>query len=290
MSSRFLSICALEKRETEQGGGFFSWVSICDNSSDSKLPLNCYIFALQFQLLLIVRLFALKRLNENRTKVASTSKYSDYIFSDRIFFLRPFNIFGILKNARKISLSLARIQGREDTFPIEKEKRETRSWLAAALSATLRSARNGSPQFVRLKLSRHYAREFLLTFLHLSSLPWIPLLWARLFPAIFHLATRRRGGSLRTRVSLPVLAFVHVAFCPPLHPTKECGPFFKRVASWRNPFREELGDAIHAVSFNERLNDANSGINFIIVLIEIENNSLDRILWKYFIWSATPVL
>lgn len=38
------------------------------------------------------------------------------------------------------------------TFPIEKEKRETRSWLAAALSATLRSARNGSPQFVRLKL------------------------------------------------------------------------------------------------------------------------------------------
>lgn len=131
MSSRFLSICALEKRETEQGVDFF-----LESLSAIIRVIPSFPWIVIFCRIVIL--------------VVSTSKYT--IFSDRIFFLRPFNIFGILKNARKISLNLARIQGREDTFPIEKEKRETRSWLAAALSATLRSARNGSPQFVRLKL------------------------------------------------------------------------------------------------------------------------------------------
>lgn len=140
-----------------------------------------------------------------------------------------------------------------------------------ALSATAlipAMAGNESPQFVRLKLSRHYAREFLLTFLHLSSTP-SPLgsvqawntLWARLFPAIFHFGNAVEGGSLRSRVSFRCLHLYASSFTLQ---RKECGPFFKRATRsfLEELLEEELGDSR---ALNERLNDANSGINFTII-------------------------
>lgn len=92
-----------------------------------------------------------------------------------------------LRGTQKISLTCREFK---DTISNEKKGREKEidpvneivisggtmenRRVRAALSATAlipAMAGNESPQFVRLKLSRHYAREFLLTFLHLSSTP-----------------------------------------------------------------------------------------------------------------------
>lgn len=95
-----------------------------------------------------------------------------------------------LRGTQKISLTCREFK---DTISNEKKGREKEidpvneivisggtmenRRVRGALSATAlipAMAGNESPQFVRLKLSRHYAREFLLTFLHLSSTPSPP--------------------------------------------------------------------------------------------------------------------
>lgn len=143
-----------------------------------------------------------------------------------------------LRGTQKISLTCREFK---DTISNEKKGREKEidpvneivisggtmenRRVRAALSATAlipAMAGNESPQFVRLKLSRHYAREFLLTFLSSTPSPPPSKLGTRFgpacFPRYFILGTRWREAlcvaacpfvaCICTRRVLP-------AFCPP---------------------------------------------------------------------------